>query len=69
MRVEKLNSKKEISPQGYTREELDSELDFFLSQKLIEELFLLGEISLEEYRKIRNENMKAFAPFLAPLYQ
>lgn len=68
MRVEKLNKKKDIVCEECSKEDLDSELSFYLSQKMIEDLFLLGEISLEEYRKIREENIKTFTPFLAPLY-
>ncbi|MBF0710679.1 MULTISPECIES: SHOCT domain-containing protein [unclassified Gemella] len=43
---------------------IKNELIYILSQKIIGDLFILGEISLKEYRKIRKENQKKFKPYL-----
>ena len=67
MRVEKLEGRKEILKTEYTEMDLKAELNFYLSDKFIQELFLLDEISLEEYRKIRRENIKKFRPILSEL--
>ncbi|WP_019124141.1 SHOCT domain-containing protein [Peptoniphilus grossensis] len=47
--------------------DLKAELNFYLSDKFIKDLFLLDEISLEEYREIRRENIKKFRPILSSL--
>ena len=65
MRVEKFESRKEILKSEYTERNLKAELNFYLSDKFIQDLFLLDEISLEEYRKIRRENIKKFKPILS----
>lgn len=67
MRVEKLEGRKEILKTEYTDMDLKAELNFYLSDKFIQDLFLLDEISLEEYRKIRRENIKKFRPILSEL--
>ena len=67
MRVEKFEGRKEILKTGYTEKALKAELNFYLSDKFIQDLFLLDEISLEEYRKIRRENIKKFRPILSEL--
>ena len=67
MRVEKLEGRKEILKTEYTEMDLKAELNFYLSDKFIQDLFLLDEISLEEYRKIRRENIKKFRPILSEL--
>ena len=67
MRVEKLEGGKEIIKTEYTERDLKAELNFYLSDKFIQDLFLLDEISLEEYRKIRRENIKKFKPILSEL--
>ena len=67
MRVEKFEGRKEILKTEYTERDLKAELNFYLSDKLIQDLFLLDEISLEEYRKIRRENIKKFRPILSEL--
>ena len=67
MRVEKLEGRKEILKTQYTENNLKAELNFYLSDKFIQDLFLLDEISLEEYRKIRRENIKIFRPILSEL--
>ena len=67
MRVEKFESRKEILKSEYTERNLKAELNFYLSDKFIQDLFLLDEISLEEYRKIRRENIKKFKPILSEL--
>ncbi|MBF0746342.1 hypothetical protein IR073_01440 [Gemella sp. 19428wG2_WT2a] len=43
---------------------IKNELIYILSQKIIGDLFILGEISLKEYRKIGKENQKKFKPYL-----
>jgi len=67
MRVEKFEGRKEILKIEYTERDLKAELNFYLSDKFIQDLFLLDEISLEEYRKIRRENIKKLRPILSEL--
>ena len=67
MRVEKFEGRQEIIKTEYTEMDLKAELNFYLSDKFIQALFLLDEISLEEYRKIRRENIKKFRPILSEL--
>ena len=67
MRVEKFEGRKEILKTEYTENNLKAELNFYLSDKFIQDLFLLDEISLEEYRTIRRENIKKFRPILSEL--
>lgn len=67
MRVEKFEGRKDLVKTQYTERNLKAELNFYLSDKIIQDLFLLDEISLEEYRKIRRENIKRFRPILSEL--
>ena len=67
MKVEKFEGEKEVIKAEYTERDLKAELNFYLSDKFIQNLFLLDEISLEEYRKIRRENIKKFRPILSEL--
>ena len=67
MRVEKFRGRKDLVKTEYTEIDLKSELNFYLSDKFIQDLFLLDEISLEEYRKIRRVNIKKFKPILSEL--
>ena len=67
MRVEKFRGRKDLVKTEYTEIDLKPELNFYLSDKFIQDLFLLDEISLEEYRKIRRENIKKFRPILSEL--
>lgn len=67
MKVKKLEGEKEIVRTEYTERDLKAELNFYLSDKFIQDLFLLDEISLEEYRKIRRENIKKLRPILSEL--
>ncbi|MFQ8696870.1 MAG: SHOCT domain-containing protein [Peptoniphilus harei] len=67
MKVKKLECEKEVVKTEYTERDLKAELNFYLSDKFIQDLFLLDEISLEEYRKIRRENIKKFRPILSEL--
>ena len=67
MRVEKFEGRQEIIKTEYTERDLKAELNFYLSDKFIQDLFLLDEISLEEYREIRRENIKKFRPILSEL--
>ncbi len=67
MRVEKFEGRKEIIKSEYAERDLKAELNFYLSDKFIQDLFLLDEISLEEYRKIRRENIKKFRHILSEL--
>ena len=67
MKVKKLKGEKEVVRTEYTERDLKAEINFYLSDKFIQDLFLLDEISLEEYRKIRRENIKKFRPILSEL--
>ena len=67
MKVEKFEGRKEILKTEYTERDLKAEINFYLSDKFIQDLFLFNEISLEEYRKIRRENIKRFRPILSEL--
>ena len=67
MRVEKFEGEKEVVKTEYTERDLKAELNFYLSDKFIQDLFILDEISLEEYRKIRRENIKKFRTILSEL--
>ena len=67
MRVEKFEGGKDLVKTQDTERDLKAELNFYLSDKFIQDLFLLDEISLEEYRKIRRENIKKFRPILSEL--
>ena len=67
MRVEKFEGRKDLVKTQYTERDLKAELNFYLSDNFIQDLFLLDEISLEEYRKIRRENIKLFKPILSEL--
>lgn len=67
MKLKKLEGEKEVVKSEYTERDLKAELNFYLSDKFIQDLFLLDEISLEEYRKIRRENIKKFRPILSEL--
>lgn len=67
MKVKKLEGEKEVIKTEYTERDLKAELNFYLSDKIIQDFFLLDEISLEEYRKIRRENIKKFRPILSEL--
>lgn len=67
MRVEKFEGRKDLVKTQYTERDFKAELNFYLSDNFIQDLFLLDEISLEEYRKIRRENIKKFKPILSEL--
>ena len=67
MKVKKFEGEKAVLKTEYTERDLKAELNFYLSDKFIQDLFLLDEISLEEYRKIRRENIKKFKPILSEL--
>lgn len=67
MKVEKFEGRKDLVKTQYTERDLKAEINFYLSDNFIQGLFLLDEISLEEYRKIRRENIKKFKPILSEL--
>lgn len=46
-----------------TYENIEKELDFYISSEILVEMFLLGLISLEEYEKITCYNIEEFTPF------
>ena len=50
MKVKKLEGEKEVLRTEYTERDLMAELNFYLSDKFIQDLFLLDEISLDEYK-------------------
>ena len=68
MRVEKFEGRKDLVKTQYTERDLKAELNLYLSDNFVQDLFLLDEISLEEYRKIRRENIKKFKPILSELF-
>ena len=68
MRVEKFEGRKDLVKTQYTERDLKAELNIYLSDKLSHDFFLLDEISLEEYRKIRRENIKKFKRILSELF-
>lgn len=67
MRVEKFEGGKDLVKIQYTERDFKAELNSYLSDNFIQDLFLLDEITLEEYRKIRRENIKKFKPILSEL--
>ncbi len=71
MEVTKLSKKEHITVKDDIDLSIDigSELSFYLSQKIIEDMFLFGLISLAEYEEIRRINIKNFSPFLAEIMQ
>lgn len=53
----KMDSKK-------TYENIEKELDFYISSEILVEMLLFGLISLEEYEEITCYNIEEFTPFL-----
>ncbi len=53
----------------FNEEDLYRELDYYLAQNLIADMFLLDLISIEEYQKIRSENIKVFSPILSEIME
>lgn len=64
MRVKEYRRSKERPAIHYTEKDLMNELKFYLADKILQDLFLLDQISLEEYQNIRTENIKTIAPIL-----
>ncbi len=50
-------------------EKLNCEIDFYLAQKILTDMFLLDLISYEEYQKIRKVNIKKFKPYLSEIME
>ena len=50
-----------------TYENLEKELDFYISSEILVEMYLLGLISLEEYEEITCYNIEKFTPFLSEI--
>lgn len=50
-----------------TYENIEKELDFYISSEIHVEMFLLGLISLEEYEEITCYNIEEFTPFLGEI--
>lgn len=46
---------------------IEQELAYHLAQRISAELFLLGEITLEEYNKMTQHNLQSFQPYLYEL--
>lgn len=64
MIVKKITKPIQLSINDTTKIDVKREMSFILSQKIIEDLFLLGEITLEEYYKITKKNLIIFKPYL-----
>ena len=56
----KMDSKKK-------NEKIDNEINYYISNEILIEMYLLGLISLEEYEKITCYNIEEFTPFLGKL--
>ncbi|EHR31681.1 SHOCT domain-containing protein [Helcococcus kunzii] len=50
-----------------TYENIEKELDFYISNEILVEMYLFGLISLEEYEKITCYNIEEFTPFLGEI--
>ena len=50
-----------------TYENIEKELDFYISSEILVEIFLLGLISLEECEEITCYNIEEFTPFLGEI--
>ncbi|MFM1581876.1 SHOCT domain-containing protein [Helcococcus bovis] len=50
-----------------TYENIEKELDFYISSEILVEMFLLELISLEEYEEITCYNIEEFTPFLGEI--
>ena len=50
-----------------TYENIEKESAFYISSKILVEMYLLGLISLEEYEKITCYNIEEFTPFLGEI--
>lgn len=50
-----------------TYENIEKESDFYISNEILVEMFLLGLISLEEYEEITCYNIEEFTPFLGEI--
>ena len=50
-----------------TQEELQCEFDYYRAQQVLETMFMFGMISVEEYHKISDYNLKSFYPFLSDI--
>ena len=50
-----------------TYENIEKELDFYISNEIFVEMYLLGLISLEEYEKITCYNIEEFTLFLGEI--
>ena len=48
-------------------EKIDKEINYYISNEIIVEMYLLGLISLEEYEKITCYNIEEFTPFLGEI--
>lgn len=48
-------------------EEIDKEINYYISNEILVEMYLLGLISLEEYEKITCYNIEEFTPFLGEI--
>lgn len=54
----------ELDTKSTVKIDVKRDMSFILSQKIIEDLFLLGEITLEEYYEITKKNLIIFKPYL-----
>ena len=50
-----------------TQEELQREYDFYMTQKMLETMFMFSMISVDEFHKISAVNRKTFSLFLSEI--
>lgn len=51
----------------FTDEELNNELNYYLSQKITKSMLDKGLISIDEYNKITEKNRRIFSPYLGEI--
>lgn len=50
-----------------TEEELQREYDYYMAEKIAKKMRDSGIISIKEYTKLREENLRFFSPYLAEI--
>ena len=67
MKVMNVKEWKKMREEKTSEDVFHDELGFILAQKIATDLFLLQEISMEEYRKIKRENILKYRPLLGEI--